>query len=214
MLCLILNKNINIRADVEDQLIAFYNQCLVRASTSSIRPPEGTIDTGKEAQLKPKRQSKAKNAIPKTIKKRQSLYQYVSPRVIIRMKGLLFEARRRLHDQKLALQWDSFDTSLVNQSAMERNLENILKVLLLQRGYSNEDLVHMLREKQYFKLCCKVNDSRIEFRDPDTNVLLCSLRMNMLHSLKSHGDLIIQMDYKSMTLCLVLPTKIERWVIL
>ena len=204
MLCLILNNNINIRADIEDQLIAFYNQCLQRASIG----PNNPVNLDKPSKRKSKSNPTKKYNTPK--KKRQSLYPYVSPRVIVRMKGLLFEARRRLYDQKLALQWDSFDTSLVNQSAMERNLENILKVVLLENGYDNEELVYMLTNKQYYKLKCKVTDSRVEFRDSDSHVLLMSVRMNMLHSVKPHGDLIIKMNYKSITICLVLPTKIER----
>lgn len=206
MLCLILNNNINIRADIEDQLIAFYNQCLQRASIG----PNNSINLEKQTKQKKKSKNKARQTSIIQRKKRQSLYPYVSPRVIVRMKGLLFEARRRLYDQKLALQWDSFDTSLVNQSAMERNLENILKVVLLEHGYDNEELVYMLTNKQYYKLKCKVTDSRVEFRDSDSHVLLMSIRMNMLHSVKPHGDLIIKMNYKSITICLVLPTKIER----
>ena len=189
MLCYILNKNINIRADIEDQLINFYNQCLL-------------LDRGRNSELKSESVNKEK--------KKPSIYPYVSPRVILRLKALVFEARKRVHENRFALNWDSLNTSLVNQSAIEHNLENLLKVVILDLGYSKEELVYRLANKLYIKFRCRVRDTHIDFKDVDNGVILFSYKLNVLHRIEGEGDTIIKFDYKSLTLCLVLPTKIER----
>jgi hypothetical protein len=185
LLCLLLSKNINIRADVEDQLINFYNQCLVldrgRGSVNKVEPS-----------------------------KKPSIYPYVSARVILRLKACLFEARKRIFENKLALNWDSLNNSLVNQSALEHNLENILQVIILETGYSKEELVYRLANKLYTKLRCRVRDSHIDFKDLESDVVLFSFRLSVLHNIEPEADEFIKMDYISWTVCLAFPTKIER----
>ena len=184
---MILNKNINIRADVEDQLINFYNQCLV-------------LDRGRGSLLKKE----------KSPDKKPLIFSYVSPRVILRLKACLFEARKRIFENKLAMNWDSLNNSLVNQSALEHNLENILQVIILETGYSKEELVYRLANKLYTKFRCNVRDSHIDFKDLESDVVLFSFRLSMLHNIQAEADEFIKMDYISWTVCLAFPTKIER----
>jgi hypothetical protein len=185
MLCLIFNKNINVRADTEDKLINFYNQCLV-------------LDQGRTS-----------NSKEKTTKK-MSIFTYIDIKIIITMKMKLFETRKKIFENNFLMNWDSLNNSLVNQSALEYNLEDYLKVVILDLGYSKEELVYKIDNRLYFKFKCCVKDSRIDFKDFNTNVTLFSPRLSVLHSVEAEADNIIKMNYKSITICVVLPTKIER----
>ena len=166
-------------------MINFYNQCLV-------------LDRGR-------------GSVTKTeSNKKPSIYPYVSARVILRLKTCLFEARKRIFENKLAMNWDSLNNSLVNQSALEHNLENILQVIILETGYSKEELVYRLANKLYTKFRCRVRDSHIDFKDLESDVVLFSFRLGVLHNVEPEADEFIKMDYISWTVCLAFPTKIER----
>ena len=193
MLCHILGKNINIRANVEDQLINYYSQCLL-------------LDRGRSSFQKRNSLGSCKGKKSKPL-----VYTYVSAFVIFRLKALAFEAKKRLYENKIAMNWDSLNTSLVNQSALEHNLENSLKVVILDSGYSKEEMVYRLANKLYSKFRCRVRDTQIDFKDLENDIIFFSYRLNALHKIEPEGDSIIKLNYRSLTICLILPNKIERY---
>lgn len=180
----LLENNILLPLTVEQELTDFFNTCTSKSS-------------------KPFKQNSTAF---------RSFLPCVSFSLISEVPNWIFSARRNrfLEDRRESINL-SDNGDLVNVSACETYLENLVKVMVTKEdSASYENYLSMIKAKSYEKYLCKVHLNRISFINIENSKTIWSSNIIFLSNISIVNDLILTFSISNKHFAIIFPTKIER----
>lgn len=132
--------------------------------------------------------------------------------MICKFSSLVFEARKNCFFEEKKASMDLSDNGdLVNFAACETNLENMVKVLVVQGDdISQETYVNLVKARSYDKLLLKITQNVMSFINIENSKVVWKSEIIFFSNISMMNDLVLKFSVTNRLFVIIFPTKIER----